>query len=662
MSESFSTNRRIGTAKVKEIHIQSDFVLGYRNREDVTLLSAKTLIAPSVNVLTNVSGRIGARKGYILDGPKSAVVAPIKTPYDWPTHTGFVRHLRPGFLTSAGNDGKLQFRYVDANNVVSWIDLLSGLTSTDFNYCDYWDATQLQAYLLMVNNTPNIYEWSGGITTFASATSTTLTTTGTKSWAELGFYNGGTRAITINGVSATYSGGEGTTTLTGVSVDFSATAVHTVIFQTVRVTANSAMTGLPTFNNGLIANLKNQIYIGCFTNNSVYVSKVNNYKDYSFSTPRLVGEGAILTLDGTPTALIPQEDQLYISAGKSQWYLTSFTLSADLTAETLDINPLKTTALQASISQKATTKIKNNIVFISNEPIVNSLGRVANVVLTPQITDLSFPIVNDMNNYDFTDASTFYFKQFMYMAIPKMGLIRVYNMTNPKNDYWEAPLTIPVGGFSEIDGELYGHSYATSESYKLFTGGADRATSATDGNPYFCNAVFAFQNDGIRPKSKSFNRFFSEGYISTNTTLNVGNTFLVPATGKNINQVLIINGSGKYVLSATNDNSLGKFALGKSPLGGNQVFSPQNALPPYFAVYKTMPRIPYFSFSPSFFSYGTNQNWELLAFGTNSSPTSENETDITDDGVQPELVTESEFPLWDVTKFPWLEALPWQST
>src|SRR5690606_14671061 len=176
--------------------------------------------------------------------------------------------------------------------------------------------------------------------------------------------------------------------------------------------------------------------------------------------------------DGTPTALIPQENSMYLSAGQNQWYETTFTLSSDLTSEQLTIQRLKTTARQGAKSQALTNKIKNSIVYVSNELILNTLGRVSNVVLTPHVTDISFPLVNDFNGYDFTDACVFYFQKFVYIAIPREGLIRVYTMTNSVDNsevmpastqfYWEAPLTIPVSRFSIIDGELYGHSYLTS--------------------------------------------------------------------------------------------------------------------------------------------------------------------------------------------------------
>lgn len=655
----YSQNRRIGSARAKEITVISDFTSGYRNREDFTLLNAKTLIPPSVNVLTNVSGRVGNRKGYTVDGATSNNNLPILSSFDWPMHVnGITQHLRAGFLSSAGNDGKLQFRYINSSGNVIWTDLMTGLTSVRFNFADYWNSTNIQAYLLFVNGTANIYEWSGGMGTIASVTTNTIILNGTEEPGQLGFYTA-SGGLTINGNNYSYSGTT-TTGFTGVSPSPIAEPVNSLVFQQVKTTPNSDCTDLPDQNNDLIAVLKNQMYIGCLTSSNVYVSKVNNAYDFSYTVAgRLVGEGALLTLDGATVAFAPQEDQMYISAGKDQWYLTVFTLSADLGSETLAINPLKTVSLQAAQSQGGVTKIQNDILFLSNEPIVDTLGRVNNVVLTPQITDISFPIVNDMNGYDFTDAHLLYLKQFVYLTIPKEGILRIYNLTNPKNPYWEAPQTIPVGCLSVIDGKLYGHSYATSESYELFNGYADRATSPSTGNPYFANAVFAFQDEGIKNGSKSYNKFQVQGYITPNTTLTVENSFLMPSNGTTVNQTLIINGNAPYVLSQTNDNSLGKFSLGSSSLGGDQVFVGQNALPPYFANIKTMPRSPYFYYSPAFSSYGVNQVWQLLGYGNNATPTSEIDSFIYDDGTPPTPQVEPTGSLWDSGTFPWQLLAPW---
>lgn len=629
-NSSFGQFKRLNSAKAKEFSIVDNYRRGYRAREDKTMLPPGVLIEGSQNVVTNTAGRIAVTKGYVLDGPASTTIAPILSSYDYNTAAGTSQHLRAGFLTSAANDGKLQYRYVDSSNVVTWRDLMTSLTSVSFNFTDFgvFSGTAfLNSILLFVDGSSNVYEWSGGVTTFLSKTATTLTKQGTTTFAQEGFYTTGTHTVVVTGINVGATGGWGTTTLTGIATAVLAgvTAVAgDVIHQKVEVTPNSAITSLPsTFKNDLISSLNNQIYYGSLTSNNIYVSVLNNYKSVAFTAPtRVVGEGSIAYLDNPPTAFIPQEEFLYIFAGKDSIYLTKYILSADLTKESFQVNKLKTTVQQAAQSQALTTKIKNNVVFLSNEPIVNSLGRVDNVVLTPQITDLSYSIVDDINSYDFTNGSMIYFRNFLYLAVPNESLVRIYNMTEANNTYWEAPLTIAVSRFSIIGGDLYGHSYLTSESYKLFTG------YNFNGSAIPAVATFAYNNYGTRFASKSFNEFYVEGYISSNTTLNLNINYDLDGCMTQTSYT-IVGTDTQIVCLGTDDNSLGKFPLGKQPLGGNLNQVSATALPPKFREIQTFPRLPFYEESTSFSSTGVDYQWEIIGFGPAVTPTSEGNNSIT---------------------------------
>lgn len=444
---------------------------------------------------------------------------------------------------------------------------------------------------------------------------------GTESWAELGFYNQTTdRAVTINGNSYTYTGGEATTFLVGVSPNPTGEPVNSVIHQTPITTFNYNMKGLPQeFNNDLISVLKNQVYIGSNDKRDVYVSYLNNYKDYTFYTPRVVGQGATITLDGSPTGFQPQQNEMYIAAGKDYWFVTQFTLSADNTDEQLTVTPLKTTDLQAAQTQELSTKIKNNVAFVSFENIINSLGTAENYLNDPQTIDLSYSIVNDTKAYDFTEGSIKYFAndgKFIFVAVPRESRVLIYNMTDPKHQYWEAPQVMPIRCFSVIDGQIYGHSSQASNSFKLFDGYND------DGHAIQANATFSFWNQGTRTAYKSSNKWYVEGYMSTNTVLTGSLKDEVNGSPRSWNW---FGTDTRIVFSQPDDASLGKQSLGKSSLGGSSI-SPSlvNQLPK-FRLKQTYNRVDYFEEQPSFSSYGKDQRWEIIAFGTNATP-SVNET------------------------------------
>ncbi len=482
---------------------------------------------------------------------------------------------------------------------------------------------------------------SGALFSFEAGDFFTITKQGTNTWAQDGFYSHGDHFININGVSFEATGGWDSLTLRGVTPDPSGAGIAgDLIFQSVEESPNSSLPGLPPdFKNDLIETFDQQLYLGSLTANSIYVSWTDEYKIFTFSIPRFTGQGIILNTTTPPRGFIIQEDQMYVSAGVNQWYLinqqnldTPLVQGGQiipLNVVTPTLKNLKTAGLQGALSQAFMSKNLNDVIFVSNQPVVSSLGRVDNILVTPQISDLSFPIVNDMNRYNFTDGCIFFWQNFILVAAPKENLFRMYNMTkdtstqNPTNSplhYWEAPLTIPLSRFSIIDGELYGHSYLVSETYKLFDG------YNFNGHPIPAAAVFSYQQFGLRPQNKSENEYYMEGYISENTTLDFTLNYELDATGGQYNTE--IEGTDDQIVEISGaENSLGKTSLGSNPLGGDLVTT--NNLTNKFRVIKTFPRTPYYEVSPVFSSSGIDYIWSLIAFGPVQSPTSEGNNPIT---------------------------------
>lgn len=645
---------KAATNKEGEYSLQNKFV-GYNARTDKTMLQPNVMVAPSKNVLIGTSGRIKSVEGYTLDGGASTTIdSGILSNFDFTTSsTGSVRNMRAGFLTDAGNDGKLQFRYKNSLGIVSFINLLTGLSTVRFSFCNYFDGTvaqggsgELKKLALFVDGSNNVYSWNGGVVELASATATTITKSGTTTWAQAGFNFTGNKTVIINGVSATYTGGETTTTLTGLSVDFSATAVGTPVVQAVVTTSLASFTVLPsTFAPTVIGcGRKNQVYYGNNTNN-LYISKQGNYKDCTVTTPiRVVGDGALIPLGNPPTAFVPQEVHgnndaydMYISEGKDSWSIIRATVSSDLSSELLERIVLKTSPLQGTLSERLVSKMKNFIMFIGHDKVAGFLGYMS-YQYVPVITDFSYPIIDDMNSYDFTDGSIFYHKNYVYIAIPKHGIIRVYNMTDQTNEqysaynpieqvgpqepfFWEAPISYPISGFYVTeDGELGGHGYTTSESYLLFSGGS------FNGQDINSNATFAFDDKGDRTQSKGSSELWVEGYIKQNTVLSSTVTGDLDSFANS--QTVQIDGSDSSIVAfGSGSGAIGKSSLGSDPLGGTAVTA--SSLPAWFHVAKTYPQVPFYLEQISFESNGIDKQWELLDFGTNSRFTAEGNNSIT---------------------------------
>lgn len=511
-------------------------------------------------------------------------------------------------------DGLLQYRYVDDDGDVEWRDLLAGLSTVRINFSKFWSTAESLREVLFVDGSSNIYKWNGATAVIASTSSATITKTGTDTWLDSGFYTAADKFVVIDGITFSYTGGEDTTTLTGVSPDPTGAPNGSIVHQAVVTTPNTDMTGLPdTFPNSLIGTLNNQVFIGSTISSAVYISNVNSYTDYSSSTPRESGEGATLILDDNCVAFEPQENYMYISCGQDLWYNVNFeiqTSTVGITYEQVNALPLKTGRQQAALSQAFVSHMKNNIIVVTNEPTIDTFGRVENIQATPQQTNLSDPIKLDVDTYDFTDGSIAYWRYYILVAVPKEGLVLLYNLAT---NGWEAPQSLPISRFYIVEGELYGHSYNSFESYQLFTGYADRVYPGFAGSPIEAIWKFSYQNYGSRFGLKKATKAYVEGYINANTTLTFTLTYELDGC-QTVKTFQLDGSNGQFVCIATASNSLGKTSLGKQKLGGDMSNSVNN-LPPKFRWFPTFTNTDFFEVSFGFSVLGTDERAELLAFG-----------------------------------------------
>lgn len=589
----------------------SDFTLsadfrGYFEKRDITTLPPGCLVKGSQNIISKTDGTFGNRPGYTLLGAADATIAPIVSSYDWVTTKGYDRHVRSG-------NNKLQFLYND-----DWVTLVSGLSSTTqkYNYATLFlfGGEDLRA-MIFVNGTSNIYEWGGGIAEVASNTATTLTKSGTSTWAEEGFYTSTSgRAVTVNGVSYTYTGGETTTTLTGLTALPTFTAGD-VAAQSVLTTANSAMTAptgysaFSTFENTNIhVTPNNQVLLSAENSSLVFLSQTNTYKDYSFANPRAPGEGGLAVTHGNNPIFVSQEDTTYVSSGKDAWYQVSFedfVTANSATGEAYQVftlKPIQSSLTQGALNQSSIFKAKNKVFLLTNEVTMDELGRVINNFITPQFTNYSDPVKDLFDRLDFTDASGIYHRYNIYIAVPRESLVLIYNMSE---GFWESPQILPISSFSIINNTIYGHSNAVPETYKLFDGYSD------NGNPIDAKAYFSYQNFGTRSMTKYFTQYYTEGYISPNTELVIG--FNLDTDGCQSTREYTLSGSDDQFVCVTNaDASLGKVSLGKSPLGGSLVEYENR---PKFRRIDTGQRQDFYEMQAFYRSNGVDYDWKILAFG-----------------------------------------------
>ena len=412
-------------------------------------------------------------------------------------------------------------------------------------------------------------------------------------------------------------------TLNGVTPAPSGMVVGDAVVQAVAYGSSSqGVNGLPTnFIFDLIANEAGQMWYGNKVSTAVYVSAQGNYKDVTYNASgRLFGQGAVITLDAPPVAFKQNGALMYCSAGLDEWWVEdrqklSYTytyvigstpVTVTTVTENLTMGRLKTAAGQGAQSQSLVGELKNALIYVSNEPIFNSFGPVKNVYQDPQIVNMSDPIKYDFDSYNFAGGQVFYYNYYIYITLPAMGVVRIYNV---RNKYWEAPQLLPVSRFYIVGGQLYGHSSLTNESYQMFVGYSD------NGNPIKAVAAFPYvtTQGGSPNEPKNFNKFFTEGYIAGNTALTV--TLNYDFGGFSGNYSVINSGANPAIIfNKITDGSLGQNTLGSEPIGSVLNLTQQPPIPK-FRVVNTFPRVNCFEYQVVYSSDDTDQNWALLRFG-----------------------------------------------
>lgn len=483
---------------------------------------------------------------------------------------------------------------------------------------------------------------SGATVQIVSVANYSITLSGTQTLSQLGFYDTASNAnkfkILINGTVYTYTATNSNGGFTFIGIDTDPTlagfAIGDAVIQPVVTGASAGANStsfLPAgFNIDLISTLANQVWYGDSNSNNVYASKVNDYTSVAYASPRLPTDGLLVTIDSPPIAFKPQSNQsaaspsiMYIAAGNDEWFGVAFTLSADLVNQSVNIQRLKTTPLQGAQSQELVADFKNTIAFISNEPILNEFGISPSFFAEPQMVNISDPIKYDMDAYDYADGQVFYWGYYLFFTVPQMGIVRMYNVTKK---YWEAPQTIPITRFYTVDGQLYGHSSLTNESYKLFTGYND------NGNPI--NAVASFPYVATVPKAgepddlKAFDRNYTEGYIAGNTDLLLTINYDFGGFSGTYSVVISGQAPSPTIFNRVTDGSLGQNTLGSQPIGSilNLGSQPAN---PKFRVINTMPKHDFYESQIVYSSNDVDQQWTLLRFGPLVQPSVNSPSGIT---------------------------------
>lgn len=602
--------------------------LGYVSDIDPANLDKRYLVAGSKNVLIDSQKKVRTRGGYIRLGVASTTLVTTRNAWTWETSTGVQRAFRT-------NDGVLQvyLTTVDSTTINAWTTISSAFSTTKIlRHAEWFDTTEKIDLQLLVNGDANIYEWSGAVAVVSSITGTTITKAGTLTYGQARFYTTRNKTVVCvrTGTEYTYTGGESTLTLTGISSTSGLVAGDTLVQKIVTQTDKP----LSSHTNDVIFSFENQIVIGSYGDNLVYISKNSDYTSVATSTPRIAGEGATLTLDAPIRAINSVGKLLTIFSGISSVYKIEYTqigIGSTL-AETIKVKRLDTGVNQGALNQESVVPIGDSLAFLSNEVALRIIGNPEELTGIDPKT-FSNPIKPDFDAEDWTNAFGTWVKNILIFTAPVTGRMWMLNFIEDADGklfrFWNPPQTLPVGSMSLINtgsgSQLYGHSNSVAESYLLFDGLSDGQYTDMDVNdklPIDAKAYFAYdrtvggaKRPSDRARLKTLDEFFIEGEITQNTIPIFGLNYDFDGTTAFVEKT--INGSDEDILEGVvGQNSLAQTSLADQPLAG-LLIPPENTR--RFHVIFDLAREDYFSIQDFYASNDVDFYWAITARGSNAT-------------------------------------------
>lgn len=601
---------------------------GYVSSIDPTIADPRVMVRGSYNTYPTIRGTIANRPGRLLwDNAKDATVATVTSGYVWNTSLGAVIPLR-------ASNAKLQFSS-DIKGTQAWYDLLTNLTKERFVFDHYWDNTDKKDKLLMVNGTKQtVYNWAGGIALFVSATSTVITLD--RDAATAGFASSGT--VTINGNDYTYTGISGKT-LTGAQ-NASAETANSVVFSKIITTTSFTSGPASTYPCDFIKVVENQLYLGSYTSQLVYMSKNTDYTNFGSSSPRLTGEGDNLLMDASPTGIGQVDGNAAIFYGPS--HLAEITFSQITVGSTLSeqtkIGKVFLGNNCAALAHEFIDQLWGNILYLDQANQLRTYGLFTNLFAAKPVM-LSQAVQTELAEEDFTNGSLKVESdrsgELVYINAPKSGKSYLYRQRSTPDSLgrvvqetkWYPPFTWNITRVDAISGTIVGFSNENPQIYQLWDTGQWHDDSPNGNVPYQSIALFSYQNLGVRNYKLNFDKIYWEGYMTPGSYVYGGVYYDYQGAVSILSPIinddtsLLTDGSGgtkRQLFTGQQPPSLGDASLGDIPLGDGLNIAPDDqATVPKFRCITEVSQIDCFEYALMAYSESLDARWEILALGTN---------------------------------------------
>lgn len=595
--------------------------LGYQTVQDPTNTDERYLIGPSKNVLIDQNRKVRSRPGFTRLGAGSATENPVRNGPTWNTSKNTDLPFR------FSNDiWEVYLGTIDTTDIDAWTTIKSSLSTTAKMRCAFWyDDTEGIDLALMVQGTGHIFEWGGGVAVVGSIPDGThVTKAGTTTWAENRFYTTRNKVMVCvrTGTEYTYTAGESSTNLT--VTDSTGLIAGDILVQKV---VDNTIASPADRNAHTIFEHENQIFLGSEDDENVFISKNTNFNNFAYASPRIPGEGGLLTLTDPVRGFGQIGSDVVIFCGPSAAFKTVYkeiavgsTLTESLTAE-----PIKAIgAQQGALNQESIVQVGNSLAYLSNEVALRMLES-TNIGGELQMHTLSNPIKPDFDAEDWEDAAGIWYKNALHYTAPVNSHIYILEYVEDSNGqlrrFWQPPQVLPIAAWAIIDGVLHGHSNAVAETYVMYDGLSDYIANATIGDPddkvaIACTAYFAYRTYGNREALKCFDEYFDEGEINAATddllmTLNYeygGQLQVIERT---------IDGTDEGILQGVvGHNSLAQASLGAESLSG--LLNPPADARKFNVIFE-FPKEDFRMLQPVFSTNEIDRYWSILSHGPNAT-------------------------------------------
>lgn len=583
--------------------------LGYVTVEDATNTDPRYVVAGSRNIILDRNKKIKIRNGYTYLGAANSDLFPIRSAITWQTSNGSERPMRV-----YDDELEVYLGTIDSTDIDAWIRVAQGISTTaTIRFTPWYNDTEVLDELLFVQGDSNLYRWNGAVCVVDSITATTITKKGTATFGESRFYASANKIVVCvrTGTEYTYTGGESTTTLTGIT-DTTGLQAGDILVQKIITNTDEPIAGRK---NHTIFSFENQIFLGSEIDQKIYISKNTDPTNFSYSSPRVAGEGGLLTLDGVSKGFGTLGNIIVLFAGNDSIFRAEYVDIAVSTtlSEALKVKKLASGTGQGALNPESIVQINDAIAYISNEPALRFIQTPSEFGgINPKT--LSNQIKPDFDAEDWSNASALWYKNALYITAPTNGRLYILEYSEDADGtlrrFWQCPQLFPVRALSIVDGDLVGHSNSVPESYKLFDGFSD-TNSVGEKLPVNARAVYAYHNYGDRSALKNFDEYFVEGEIGASTYLYVD--FLFDFGGKTYNFTHVIHGDDYTIVEETVENaSLGQQQLGTKPLGG-ALTAPSGSAK--YRVIVELPKVDFHELQVIFYSEKVDQYWSVLAHG-----------------------------------------------